>query len=255
MKHVVMFSGGVGSWATAKRVAARHGTDDLILLFADTRMEDLDLYRFIEEAAANVGGQFVKIEDGRTPWDVFWDVRLIGNTQKDPCSRVLKREPLRRWLEDNHDPEDTTIYIGIDWTEVHRFKGAVERHLPWAVEAPMTEAPYMDKQDMLRVLREEGICPPRLYQEGFPHNNCGGFCVKAGQKQFQHLLERRRELYLWHERKEQEMREMLGKDVAILRDRRENETTPLTLKALRERIEFNGYQAPLFDWGGCACLA
>jgi hypothetical protein len=30
-----MFSGGIGSWATAKRVAEKHGTDDLYLLFSD----------------------------------------------------------------------------------------------------------------------------------------------------------------------------------------------------------------------------
>lgn len=54
MKHVVMFSGGAGSWAAAKRVAERHGTADLTLLFTDTLMEDEDLYRFLHEAAAAV---------------------------------------------------------------------------------------------------------------------------------------------------------------------------------------------------------
>lgn len=44
-KRVVMFSGGVGSWAAAKRVAERRGTDGLILLFADTKSEDEDTYR------------------------------------------------------------------------------------------------------------------------------------------------------------------------------------------------------------------
>ena len=31
--HVVLFSGGLGSWAAAKRVAMTHGLDNLILLF------------------------------------------------------------------------------------------------------------------------------------------------------------------------------------------------------------------------------
>lgn len=38
--HVVMFSGGAGSWATAKRVAERHGTEGLVLLFADTTEQE-----------------------------------------------------------------------------------------------------------------------------------------------------------------------------------------------------------------------
>ena len=40
VRHVVQFSGGIQSWAAAKRVAAEHGTDNLTLLFADTKMED-----------------------------------------------------------------------------------------------------------------------------------------------------------------------------------------------------------------------
>jgi len=36
LEHVVMFSGGIGSWATARRVADEHGPEHLTLLFADT---------------------------------------------------------------------------------------------------------------------------------------------------------------------------------------------------------------------------
>lgn len=50
-----MFSGGAGSWGAAKRTVERHGPDDVLLLFADTLIEDEDLYRYLEEAAANVG--------------------------------------------------------------------------------------------------------------------------------------------------------------------------------------------------------
>jgi hypothetical protein len=58
--------GGVASWMTAKRVAAMHGTDGLVLLFADTLMEDEDTYRFLEAGAANVGGEFVRLATAAT---------------------------------------------------------------------------------------------------------------------------------------------------------------------------------------------
>ena len=70
--HVVMFSGGVGSWMTSKRVADKYGVENLHLLFADTLMEDEDLYRFLEEAAENIGGKLIKIVEGRTPWGRLW---------------------------------------------------------------------------------------------------------------------------------------------------------------------------------------
>ena len=173
MKHVVMFSGGIGSWGAAKRVAARHGTDNLVLLFADTKIEDEDLYRFLGEASANVGGRLDVIAEGRTPWEVFKDRRFIGNTRADPCSAVLKRDFLRKHLEENYTPADTAVYLGIDWTEEHRFERARSRWDPWKIYAPLCDAPYVHKGALLAQLRADGIAPPRLYGMGFPHNNCG----------------------------------------------------------------------------------
>lgn len=210
-----MFSGGIGSWAAAKRVADRHGTHDLVLLFADTKMEDEDLYRFSREAATDVGGQLIKLSEGRDPWEVFFDCRFLGNSRIDPCSRILKREPLRKWLEKNCRADDAVVYLGIDWTEVHRFERAKKYWRPWKIAAPLCEKPYLTKRDMFELLKDAGIEPPRLYKMGFPHNNCGGFCVKAGQAHFKLLLEKMPGRYLYHEAKEQELRDYLRKNVAI----------------------------------------
>ena len=254
MKHIVMFSGGVGSWATAKRVAERHRPADVWLVFADTKMEDPDLYRFLGEAAVNVGGELVILVEGRDPWEVFFDVRFLGNTRVDPCSRILKRELIRKWVNENCDPDDTTIYLGIDWTEEHRFKRAGRYWEPYTVEAPLIDPP-VDKAQQLEWLRSEGVEPPRLYGMGFPHNNCGGFCVKAGHAQFKLLLEKAPDRYAYHEAKEQEIREFLGKDVAILRDRRGGDIRPLTMKEFRERVLADKCETlDLFEWGGCACF-
>ncbi len=254
MKHVVMFSGGVGSWAAAKRVVAKHGTEDVVLLFADTLMEDEDLYRFIDEAAKNVGVPITRLCEGRTPWQVFRDVRFLGNSRIDPCSRILKRELLDKWRNANCDPSDTVIYLGIDWSEQHRLARLLPRVAPWKYEAPMCESPYLTKNGMLSWLNAEGIATPRLYDMNMPHNNCGGFCVKAGQAQFLNLLKVMPERYAFHEAQEEAIREELG-DVSILTDRRGGDKTPLTLKELRERFERCDIQPSLFgeDWGGCGC--
>jgi hypothetical protein len=105
----------------------------------------------------------------------------------------------------------------------------------------------MDKRGMLAWLKREGIRPPRLYEMGFAHNNCGGFCVKAGQGHFANLLRTMPDRYAFHEEKEQAIRHFLGKDVSILKD-------GLTLKSLREKIESRG-EIDLFEIGGCGCFA
>lgn len=253
-RHVVMFSGGVGSWATAMRVAEHHGTEHLTLLFADTLMEDDDLYRFLDEAWDTVGGHLVKIAEGRDPWQVFFDSRYLGNTRIDPCSRILKRQLMRHWLEDNCDPEHTTVYLGIDWTEEHRFTRAAKFWEPWHVEAPLCGPPYLQKSDHMRHLAQSGINLPRLYEDGFAHNNCGGFCIKAGQAQFKLLLDRYPDRYAYHEQREQDLRAFLDKDVSILRDRRGGTTKPLTLRAFRERLQRDETLFDSEEWGGCACV-
>lgn len=263
MHAVVQFSGGAGSWAAAKRVVAQKGFDDVTLLFADTLIEDEDLYRFLDDAATDIGVPITRVADGRTPWEVFRDVRYIGNTRVDPCSKVLKRDLLRRWIEDNCDPQETVVVLGIDWTELHRLERAAPRWEPWTLWAPLCEETETDKESLLVELREAGIRPPRLYEMGFPHNNCGGFCVKAGQAQFKKLYEEMPDRYVAHELEEELLRQHLGKDVSILRDRskagiREHtddpnvKAVPLTLRRFRERMEAGGEVDP-YDWGGCGC--
>lgn len=251
-RHVVMMSGGTGSWAAARRVADQHGTVDLTLLFADTNTEDPDLYRFLRQASADVGGQLVVLDnDGRTIWDVFAAKRYLGNTRVDPCSLYLKRLPMRRWLVEHCEPAETVCYLGIDWSESHRMERAAAYWSPWEIRAPLCDPPYLDKTEISAELERRGIEPPALTREGFPHNNCGGGCVKAGQGQFAMLLDKRPAVFAEWEAGEERMREELG-NVAILRDRTGGRTRPLPLAELRRRIEAN---TPVDDddLGGCGC--
>lgn len=253
--HVVQFSSGIGSWMAARRVAKRHGTRDLVLLFADTKAEHPDNYRFLRDAARDIGVKPVIVADGRTPQQAMHDVRLIGNSRVAPCSHLLKQKPCRDWLTANTDPDDTVLYVGIDWSETARIPDITRKWAPWPVEYPMCEAPYLDKQQMQYAARIRSIKPPELYAMGFPHANCGGACVRAGQKQWKRLLAADSALFASWERWEQQMRAEVG-DHAILRDRRGGTLRPLPLIELRRRIERPDDNAPVDedDWGGCGCM-
>jgi hypothetical protein len=255
-QHVVMWSGGITSWATARHVVERYGTASTTLLFADTNAEDEDLYTFNEQASAQLGMQITRVADPqeRDPWQVFEDKRWLGNTRIAQCSKILKIDPCEEWLGINADPDHTTLYVGLDWTEPHRIPGNRAGWAPWQVEYPLTEPPYFDKEQLLAEARAVGLAIPRLYRLGFPHNNCGGGCVKGGVGQWVRLLEVFPQRYARHERAEIKMRKLLGKDVSILRDRTGGTTTPLTLTALRARIESEPDQLDLFDEGGCGCF-
>ena len=253
-KAIAMFSGGVASWVAAKRASQKYGVANTTLLFADTKGEDEDLYRFLEEGAANIGAPLVRIAEGRTIWEVFRAERFLGNARIDPCSKILKREVLDAWVEANCDPLETVIVHGFDWSEGHRFQRMLSYGGKWQREAPLLEPPYLNKAGLIALCRAEGLEPPRLYAMGFQHNNCGGGCVKAGQAAFAQLLRVMPERYREWEENEEAIRAHLGKDVSILTDRTNAERHPLTLREFRERKQAGG-QHDLMDWGACGCFS
>ena len=61
----------------------------------------------------------------------------------------------------------------------------------------------------------------------------------------------------WEER-EQEMRDLIGSDVAIMRDRSGGGSRPLTMTEFRERIQSTPTNEQLTlsdDWGACGCMS
>jgi hypothetical protein len=269
MKHVIMFSGGIGSWAAAKMVAAKHGTENLYLLFTDVKGnaesphigEDEDTYRFLNDAVKNIGGQYIYLNEGRDIWEVFKDKRFLGNSRLANCSHLLKQKPARSWINENIDPEESVIYVGIDWSEIHRLPAIVRNYLPYKVVAPLAEPnyhsadkAYYDKEELIAWAQKEGLQPPRLYNLGFAHNNCGGGCVRAGQGQFKKLLDIMPERFAMWETKEQEMREFLNADVAILSETKNGIKKPLPLLELRRRAEESPKLIDTLDIGGCGCF-
>ena len=252
-EHVVAFSGGAMSWAAASRTIAAHGVENVTLMFADTTNEEADLYRFLQDAAQAFGARMVWLKDGRDVWDVMHDRRMIGNSRIAPCSVELKQKPCRRWVEQN--APDATVVIGIDWTEAHRVKGVRRGWAPFNVAFPLLDRPYIDKHEALAMIRAAGLIPPIAYREGRPHSNCGGFCVRAGKVEFRRLLADHPDRYAYHEGREQEMRDYLGGDISILRDRRGGTVTPLTMAAYRERVEAGRLdELDLADEGECGCF-
>src|SRR5947209_2385153 len=90
----VQVSGGAASYVAAKLSLEELGRDGTVLLFADTKIEDGDLYRFLGDIERRLNHPIIRLSEGRDPWQVFFDERMMGNSQADPCSRVLKRQLL-----------------------------------------------------------------------------------------------------------------------------------------------------------------
>jgi hypothetical protein len=249
--------------------------------FPDYRVLDADIRTYsgnekwrkalaLLRQAAFCWPNFVWLVEGRDPWEVYRDSRFLGNSRRDPCSRVLKREVADAWLRCNCDPRRTTCYVGIDWTEKHRYDdgqggGLAPRRAKegWTYQAPLCEEPYLWKPQISGALEQLGIAKPRKYDMQYAHNNCGGFCCKAGHAHYANRLRVDREGYAYDEYMEQQLRVFLAKEGApsanysMLTDRTgDGKKKTLTLKTLRERLERNPQlESELIDYGGCGCFA
>lgn len=250
--YQISFSGGLGSAISA--FIAHENDLDYNLIFADTLIEDEDLYRFILEVSKAVGKDIVWLQDGRTPWDVYEDNRYIGNTRTAHCSEVLKTAQVKGWLEE-HSRETDPLVLGMDVTEQDRIDRAAKRWEPRPVVSLLNEY-RVGRHQYDKYLKRYGIRKPRLYHMGFSHNNCGGFCCKAGQKQFARLYSTMPERYKWHEERMEKAMKKIGQTARpFLRVTEDSELSYLTLREYRqEYLEAKGYTPPLFGEEGCGCF-
>ena len=111
-EHIIFYSGGLGSFATAYRVYEKLGSmENITLLFTDTLIESNDLYRFIIETA----GEFYKIDKELTA-PLAKKALEIPELYEDEQGRKDKLEELRLetikvipkliWLSDGIQPWD-----------------------------------------------------------------------------------------------------------------------------------------------------
>jgi hypothetical protein len=140
MFHVVSFSTGLLSALTLERVVVRYGFENVISVFMDTSFEDNDNYRYKKDCKEYLSKkykmkflQWVTLLDGRTPYEVSRAQHVIPNSLVAPCTRRLKIEPFKKYLLDNYIPENTTIHIGYDFSEMHRCEPTRASYEKWAI--------------------------------------------------------------------------------------------------------------------------
>lgn len=256
MHYVLSLSGGVASAVAGERAGQRYGWENITLWAANTRWEDSDLWRFMDDICHRWGKVPVIGSDGRTPLQVAEDHSIIPNQKIAPCSRELKIKPFLAFLASV--PKPVTVLLGLDWAEQHRMaapKRAYEAIDGVTVDFPLMWRPFETRPYQVVVRDDWGITPPRLYAMGFPHNNCGGRCVKQGIREWQRLAlnfpERFAEVRDW----EQAQRAKGGAraDYAICRDQTGGDVKPLTLAEIEQRAQPGDDEESQEDMFACMC--
>ena len=252
MKHIVSFSGGMGSFAEAKSCVDKYGKENVTLLFADTLMEDEDLYRFKDECVAFLDCELVTLTNGKTPFEIFKQEKFMGNSMVDPCSKILKREPLIEWFTAKFAVDEAQMHLGIDYSESHRLEGVQKRMSPYVYRSTLVEEGKIIHKDYSE---QFGINRPRLYNWKLGHNNCGGFCIKAGLGHYKALYEANPDRYMEFEAKEAEVYDVIGAVYPFLKKTENKVLRILTLKQYREEFLSQDKVTSLEsqEYGGCGC--
>lgn len=268
MKHLVSIGGGFSSTIELPlAVIEKYGAENVDMVIACLAMESPDLWRLVKECERLTGKHIKRItyqpyrqyaEDAPEAmwwdiWDVFFQQGRMGSSLADPCSRVLKRETLRAYIQDNYPSGETVLHVGITGDEIDRMM-AIQAN--WRRAGYRVEADLADRRTVgTSAQRCKAMLgwTPRLYEWGASHNNCGGFCVKAGHAQMARLLWYEPELYAYHEGQEGRFQRTFDTDATIMRDRVTVEgvttSTPLSMVEFRERMQVRwiGMMFPPFD--------
>lgn len=214
--------------------------------------------------------ELVWLVEGRDPWEIFRDRRFLGNSLRDPCSMVGKRDIADAWRIGNchrigelFAPADW-FAVGIGDHEAHRFDdrsgGGLGPRMAadgWQYHAPLLSEPARSEMSLFYApLSDIGPAEPRLYGMGYMHNNCGGFCIKAGQAHWANRFRVPPERYAYDAMMERKMAGFLGQDVAMMTDRRGGDKKPLTLDTFAERLRDEPGRAYEYQPGesGCGCM-
>lgn len=200
--------------------------------------------------------------EGIDPWAIFYNDMFIGNSRLAKCSHLIKQRLAKEYVKQTFNKDDLVVYLGIDWSESHRVEAPTRNWLELASDVcfPMTEAPYLTKIDIIKLIEIDGIKIPKPYLSGAPHLNCGGFCVRGGQGHFARLYELNPKLYEYHAKKERDLANIIrekrntNEEYSILKQKRDGVTYSLTLDQLRQQLEGKKDNIDMFDIGGCGCF-
>lgn len=211
---------------------------------------------------AEVMPELIWLVEGRDPWEVFRDEKMLGNSRFDPCSKILKRKQLDAWRSSNCNKSTDAFTVGIGEHEAHRFingngggLGPRMAAMGWTYEAPLVH-PGPWQFGAFGYLVKAGIAKPRMYLLGYLHANCGGFCIKAGHAHYQNRFRKQPERFAYDEMMEGKIIVFLGRPVAMMTDRSgDNVKKPMPLSAFRAGLE----SKPELDFeytegsSGCGC--
>lgn len=148
-------------------------------IYIDIEDQERDSMRFIKECEKALGKN---IEILKSPYgSVENAIRAAGVIKLQagfaPCTAWLKKRVRKEW-EEAHKDEEITYIWGFDTEEVARAERLIESMPQYKHIFPLIEN-HITKESAHAILESLNIKRPKMYDLGYPNNNCIG-CIKGG---------------------------------------------------------------------------
>jgi len=212
---VVWFSCGAASAVACKLAIEEYKNLDIV--YCDTGGEHPDNKRFLEDCEKWFGRKIkiLKNEKYKNHFDVFEKEKFIMSPMGAKCTTLLKRK-----LREEYQKPNMTHIFGYTTEERVRAAKFEMRNKDLKTDWILIRH-EVSKQNCLGIIWKAGIEIPKMYKQGYNHNNCIG-CVKGGKgywnkirkdypEQFEKMAKLERELgYKLHDKYLDEMGETEG---------------------------------------------
>lgn len=140
--------------------------------------EHPDNQRFLLECQKWFEHEIIVVKDTQynsSIYEVFERNRFISGRHGAPCTRILKREIRREWMQDGD-----VIVAGFTYDERGRYDRFSESNPDHPVYAPLIDYCFTKENCLYTLKNVAGIALPAMYIKGYENNNCIG-CVKGGK--------------------------------------------------------------------------
>ena len=173
---VVWFSCGAASAVAAKLAVQEYG-ERCVIAYCDTGGEHPSNKQFLSDVEKWLGQEIIilKNKKGYTDhFDVYRKTRYLNGIAGARCTVELKK----RCRFDFQLPDDIHVF-GYTAEEANRAEKFANNNPELSTDWILIRKSVF-KEDCLGVLWRVGIKIPKLYDQGYNHNNCIG-CSKGGQ--------------------------------------------------------------------------
>jgi len=178
-KIIGWWSGGITSAVACKLAIDLYGKDNCRVIFIDTKNEDDDTYRFMDDCSKwyELPIETITSDKHESVQDVWLKYKALNNASGAVCSSEMKRQVREKWQKENTWEHQV---FGFELDEAKRAKGMVLNHAKTKPIFPLMMY-GLNKKDCINIVSEAGIEPPNMYKLGFLNNNCFKTgCVQGG---------------------------------------------------------------------------